>query len=146
MKSGLGTLPNRDHLATSRRPGALGGIGFTVSLVITNLAFDDANLADIARIGIFAGSLIVGLLGSILLRTAPATGDVGPQTSRSPPRITRLTLEPHTSAPMRLLIVDAARDKPCQPSTDDFGVELMGVENLASQVLACCLPMKIQRQ
>jgi NhaA family Na+:H+ antiporter len=53
----------------------LGGIGFTVSLFITNLAFADRSLADVARVGIFAGSLLAGVLGSlILLRAAPREG------------------------------------------------------------------------
>ena len=46
----------------------LGGIGFTMSLFIATLAFDGTTLLDSAKIGILCGSLIAGIVGSILLR------------------------------------------------------------------------------
>lgn len=46
----------------------LGGIGFTMSLFIATLAFDGTTLLDSAKVGILAGSLIAGIVGSILLR------------------------------------------------------------------------------
>ena len=39
--------------------GVLGGIGFTVSLFITGLAFNDLALIDLSKIGIFAASIVV---------------------------------------------------------------------------------------
>ena len=42
--------------------GALGGIGFTMSLFIANLAFDEAALQS-AKVGILSASLISGLVG-----------------------------------------------------------------------------------
>ncbi|MDE0115376.1 MAG: Na+/H+ antiporter NhaA [bacterium] len=48
------------------------GIGFTVSLFISRLAFDDESVADEARIGILVGSLIAAVVGlAILSRTEP---------------------------------------------------------------------------
>jgi NhaA family Na+:H+ antiporter len=48
------------------------GIGFTMSLFIGALAFTDQALIDEAKIGTLAGSLLAGLLGYVVLRTAPA--------------------------------------------------------------------------
>jgi len=46
---------------------ALAGIGFTVSLFIAQLAYDDPEVVDTAKVGIFAGSLISGVVGTVLL-------------------------------------------------------------------------------
>ncbi len=48
----------------------LGGIGFTMSLFITGLAFDSAVLADDAKIGILGASLIAGVVGWMILRAS----------------------------------------------------------------------------
>jgi Na+:H+ antiporter, NhaA family len=46
----------------------IAGIGFTVSLLVTDLAFGTGVVADQAKIGIFAGSLIAGVAGYTILR------------------------------------------------------------------------------
>ncbi len=48
--------------------GVLGGIGFTISLFISELAFDDRSIADASRVGILFGSITAGLLGYFVLR------------------------------------------------------------------------------
>ena len=48
----------------------LAGIGFTVSLFISGLAFDDPALVDAAKVGVFAGSLAAGGLGAAVLWSA----------------------------------------------------------------------------
>ena len=58
--------PARSCSAWPRRPG----IGFTVSLFIADLAFDDPALVEQAKVGIFAGSLLAGLLGWAVLSRA----------------------------------------------------------------------------
>ena len=48
----------------------LGGIGFTVSLFIANLAYDGPEMAQLlneAKLGIFAGTIISGIVGYMLL-------------------------------------------------------------------------------
>ena len=46
----------------------VGGIGFTVAIFVTGLAFDDHALVDNAKMGILAASLVAGLVGYCLLR------------------------------------------------------------------------------
>lgn len=52
------------------------GIGFTMSLFISSLAFEQGNTAylGLERLGILIGSLVSGLLGYIVLRVNSATG------------------------------------------------------------------------
>ncbi len=52
------------------------GIGFTMSLFIANLAFDDAALLDGAKIGILVASVISGVIGFVVLRTGSTNTDV----------------------------------------------------------------------
>ena len=47
---------------------ATAGIGFTVSLFITNLAFDDMTIINQSKIGILFASVLAGILGLLLLR------------------------------------------------------------------------------
>ena len=48
--------------------GLLGGIGFTVAIFVTGLAFDDQAMIANAKMGILAASLIAGIGGYFLLR------------------------------------------------------------------------------
>jgi Na+:H+ antiporter, NhaA family len=49
---------------------ALAGIGFTVSLFITALAFQTPAVQDAAKVGILAASLLAGLAGVLLLTSS----------------------------------------------------------------------------
>ncbi len=49
----------------------LGGIGFTMALFIDDLAFGGSPLADTAKIGILVASIISGVGGYVILRSAP---------------------------------------------------------------------------
>ena len=53
----------------------LGGIGFTVALFVTELAFGPGALADQAKIGILAASAIAGVAGFIYLRAVGRSVD-----------------------------------------------------------------------
>jgi NhaA family Na+:H+ antiporter len=46
----------------------LGGIGFTMSMFITNLAFEDPTLILLSKAGILVASLVAGLTGFLILR------------------------------------------------------------------------------
>ena len=71
VRFGVARLPIGSTWSHIRGLAVLGGIGFTVSLFVTGLAFDDPALADLAKIGIFAGSAVAGVTGYLLLRRAP---------------------------------------------------------------------------
>ncbi len=46
----------------------LGGVGFTMSIFVSGLAFSEGSLLDFAKLGILVASLISGVVGYILLR------------------------------------------------------------------------------
>ncbi len=54
--------------------GGVAGIGFTVSLFITNLAFESAAIIDDAKIGILGASTIAALIGAAILRSSRPAG------------------------------------------------------------------------
>jgi NhaA family Na+:H+ antiporter len=47
--------------------GMLGGIGFTMSLFIANLAFGDGPALETAKVGILLASVVSGIAGAIVL-------------------------------------------------------------------------------
>ena len=63
----LGTLPEGVDLRSVFGIAALGGIGFTVSLFITPLAYSDPVLVDGAKLGILAGSVLSACVGIAIL-------------------------------------------------------------------------------
>jgi NhaA family Na+:H+ antiporter len=67
LKLKLGVLPKRTSMATIIGLGALAGIGFTVSLFVTELAFRIELFANEAKLGIFIGSGIAGIVGATIL-------------------------------------------------------------------------------
>ncbi len=79
LKTGLGRLPDGVRGAHVVGVAALAGIGFTVSLFISELAYDQARLVQTAKVGIFAGSILAAILGTAVMlaagkrRAAPST-------------------------------------------------------------------------
>jgi Na+:H+ antiporter, NhaA family len=70
IRAGAGVLPEGMRRRQSWGVAALGGIGFTVSLFIAQLAFEGSPLQDQAKVGIFAGSIVSAALGASLLVSA----------------------------------------------------------------------------
>jgi NhaA family Na+:H+ antiporter len=72
-RTGLGRLPeglgHRDMLGMAMTAG----IGFTVSLFITGLAFSEPDLADQAKLGVLVASTIAAALGTLVLSRRPAS-------------------------------------------------------------------------
>lgn len=67
VKLKIATLPERVKWKHILSLGFLGGMGFTMSLFISNLAFKSEALLNPAKIGILTGSLIAGIGGYLLL-------------------------------------------------------------------------------
>ena len=70
VKSGVSELPEGIRWRHVYGAGWLAGIGFTMSLFISDLAFSDGRLVDAAKLGILVASLIAGVVGWVILRGA----------------------------------------------------------------------------
>ena len=68
----LASLPTGADRSDVVGTAAVAGIGFTVSLFITELAFTDRGLVDEAKVGILAASVVAGALGFALLSVSRA--------------------------------------------------------------------------
>lgn len=76
IKAGLAKLPQGSSMSQIFGVAALGGIGFTMSIFVADLAFvGNSQLIFQAKIGILSASLLAGALGFIWLRfiAKPAT-------------------------------------------------------------------------
>jgi NhaA family Na+:H+ antiporter len=70
VRSGLTSLPADLSWRAIFGVGWLAGIGFTMSLFVSGLAFKGGPALEQAKMGILAGSLVAGLTGYWLLRRA----------------------------------------------------------------------------
>jgi NhaA family Na+:H+ antiporter len=70
VKSGIAQLPRGVGWTSLLGYACLAGIGFTMSLFIAMLAFDETGPINAAKSGILAGSLLAGMAGAIVLRIA----------------------------------------------------------------------------
>lgn len=68
VRAGIADLPAYASWRQTLGVSLLCGIGFTMSLFIGLLAFEDPGMQDRVKFGILAGSLIAGLAGYIILR------------------------------------------------------------------------------
>ena len=76
VKMGIARLPQAVSWRSMAGYGLLAGIGFTMSLFIAMLAFEDPALVDAAKLGIIAGSLLAGVAGALMLQTGRSLRDV----------------------------------------------------------------------
>jgi NhaA family Na+:H+ antiporter len=67
VKAGLAALPSGVGWGALWGVAVLCGIGFTMSLFIAGLAFEDPALLDSAKVGILVGSILSGVLGALAL-------------------------------------------------------------------------------
>ena len=70
VKLKLASLPEGVNWKNLYGAGILAGIGFTMSLFIAGLAFNDPALLDLSKIGILTGSLLSGVVGFVFLKSS----------------------------------------------------------------------------
>lgn len=68
LKVGIASMPEGLTMKEILGAGLLGGIGFTMSIFICMLAFDDVQMINSAKIMILLSSFIAGLSGYLFLR------------------------------------------------------------------------------
>jgi NhaA family Na+:H+ antiporter len=69
VRTGIGKLPSHTEWSHVVGVAMLAGIGFTVALFVAGLAFPThPEFADRAKVGIFVGSAIAGVMGYLVLR------------------------------------------------------------------------------
>lgn len=68
VKIGLARLPEGANWMQVYGVACLTGVGFTMSLFIGTLAFDDPDLLNGVRLGVMLGSILSGVLGYFVLR------------------------------------------------------------------------------
>jgi NhaA family Na+:H+ antiporter len=89
VKLGIASLPPRVTGGAVFGAGLLGGIGFTMALFITALAFGTSGLASAAKVGVLSASLLCCVLGLLVLyRVLPEppgkSGDTGTTAPSAP--------------------------------------------------------------
>lgn len=78
VRTGAGRLPEGITWPMMAAVATVAGIGFTVSLFITELAFDAGPLQDAAKLGVLGASTVAAALGALALsRTSPAAATFG---------------------------------------------------------------------
>ncbi|MCY1719531.1 Na+/H+ antiporter NhaA [Prolixibacteraceae bacterium Z1-6] len=68
VKLKIGVLPLYTNFNQIIGLGFLGGLGFTMSIFIANLAYDSADMINSSKIGILLGSMIAAILGLTILK------------------------------------------------------------------------------
>lgn len=83
VRFGVADLPGGVTLRHVVGAGAVAGIGFTVALFISGLAFDDQGIIDQSIIGILVASLVATGVGAAILFSAPSSSDAGSESDAS---------------------------------------------------------------
>jgi NhaA family Na+:H+ antiporter len=79
VKLGLAPMPGGAPLHKLYGVAIVGGVGFTVALFVAQLSYPGhADLLDLAKIGILAGSLVSGVVGFLFLRFTGRVSAAGP--------------------------------------------------------------------
>ncbi len=68
IKFKIGAMPEGSNGKMLLGAGMLGGIGFTMAIFVSNLAFTDPKLIDIAKLAVLLSSVFAAVLGLVFLR------------------------------------------------------------------------------
>lgn len=80
VKIGMSALPRNVNWSHILGLGFLGGMGFTMSLFISNLAYtDNVTMLNEAKIGILVGSMVAGITGYLILKSTLKLDNIAPQ-------------------------------------------------------------------
>jgi NhaA family Na+:H+ antiporter len=71
VKINIARIPSGSNFRHIIGAGLLGGIGFTMAMFVSNLAFDDASKIELSKLAVLISSVIAALLGHIFLRMIP---------------------------------------------------------------------------
>jgi NhaA family Na+:H+ antiporter len=82
-KAKVGVLPSGTTWRHILGLAVCAGIGFTVALFVGELAFSEEDLGESAKLGIFVGSAVSGVLGFLLLRTGKVADEADDDTARA---------------------------------------------------------------
>ena len=80
IRLGLAAMPTGIGWRQLHAVSVLAGIGFTMSLFVAGLAFSDPTHIEGAKIGVLAASVLSGVVGLALLRSASGSEQVPPTT------------------------------------------------------------------
>ena len=72
VRVGVATLPVGVRWAHVAGMAVLAGIGFTVSIFVSDLAFDDEVLVTQAKLGVLGASVVAAAVGAAILRGVSA--------------------------------------------------------------------------
>ena len=81
VKTGFARLPQDVTWRHIYGIAALTGVGFTMSLFIGSLAFGADDKMNAVRLGVLLGSVVSGLFGYAVLRTAPPKASLAEDSS-----------------------------------------------------------------
>lgn len=73
VKIGIGLLPEDIDWRRILGAACLAGIGFTMSIFITNLAFQEINLVTSSKLSIIVASVVAAVLGLLILKSSTAS-------------------------------------------------------------------------
>lgn len=88
VKTGMARMPHGATALHIYGIASLAGVGFTMSLFIGGLSFDNPELMNQVRVGVLSGSIVSGIIGYTALmiasRMAPVEDDLSPAKTDTP--------------------------------------------------------------